>query len=117
MRVCWVPAAPNVAARRSYPEQGAPCLTPQVFQRHAVGVGSEVATVFGVDGAATALRADLGAMLNQLLGRQARKAELQVGGRCACVCSQTLVLLAVGGQGGRRQARALSRTMQSRVEG
>jgi hypothetical protein len=50
-----------------------------VFARHALGPGSAVAQGLGVDGADTALRCDLGEMLNEVLGRQARKAELQVG--------------------------------------
>lgn len=49
-----------------------------VFDAHILGAGSRVAAALGADGGATVLRADLGAMLNELLGRQARKAELQL---------------------------------------
>jgi hypothetical protein len=43
-----------------------------------LGAGSHVAATLGVDGATSVLRCELGDMLNELLGRQARKVELQV---------------------------------------
>ena len=51
---------------------------PQVFERHVLGAGSDVAATLRVDGANSALRCELGDMLNEVLGRQARKTELQV---------------------------------------
>jgi hypothetical protein len=55
-----------------------------VFDRHALGVGSELARTFEVPGQDTAPRAALGAMLDELLGRRARKAELQARWVGAC---------------------------------
>lgn len=49
----------------------------EVFERHLLGPHNEVAATLGIDGSQYALRCDLGDMLNELLGRQARKAELQ----------------------------------------
>ncbi|KAI8465717.1 MAG: flagellar associated protein [Monoraphidium minutum] len=54
-----------------------PDVYSQVFEHHVLGAGSGVAATLRVDGGCSALRCDLGAMLNEVLGRQARKAELQ----------------------------------------
>lgn len=57
-----------------------PVCTRQVFDRHLLGASSEVAAVMHVDGSHTVLRSDLGAMLNEILGRQVR---VLGGGRAA----------------------------------
>jgi hypothetical protein len=49
-----------------------------VFERHKLGASSSIAATLEVDGDSCVLRGKLGDMLNDLLGRQAVKVELQV---------------------------------------
>lgn len=49
----------------------------EVFERHKLGASSSIAATLEVDGDSSVLRGKLGDMLNDLLGRQAVKVELQ----------------------------------------